>query len=907
MPLRAHLIRHTHWDREWYLPQEVFRTRLVRLIDALLEAVDANPDTPPFMLDGQAIAIVDYLAVKPYNRARLEAAMQSGKIVCGPWYVLPDELLVSGESHIRNYLMGQSFLAHTGGMRVAYLPDSFGHPAQMPQIIAGLGMDTMLFWRGVPGSIRQTEFYWNAPGSVENGQTLCIHMPHGYGNCANLSADMEETAPRLERLLNSLASQSVADVVLLMNGSDHISGQADIADVVAQANLRLDGEPVVLSDLQSFVRQLRAALPASLPEYAGEMRAGERSMLLGGTISTRMPLKQQNEDVQKTAERYLEPLLCTELLLGGTADSSASLPYLWQKILENHPHDSICGCSLDAVHNEMDTRFACTRQLEESLLEETAGRIIGLSGADDGCAQLLFEPCTTPAPQHVEVDVSLDSTLVQYVDYARSLIVDREAEIAHPDLSANIAVTDELGRDVHCVVLDSKKDYITRYQDHTMPEVYKVNRFRLALCLPAFSFGVHRLRFSASETPPVLPRASENAVIENEYYHITVKNNAFDLLEKRSGRLHTGVAKLIDTGDAGDEYSYSWPLQDKTCTLEAGGVATTILPGIGRRITLRGGMRLPASLSADRRSRTAEEVFCPVALEAMLTDGLDRVDFTLTFENNAADHRLQVQFPAGTRVSGSESYSTFHVTERPVEAPVPEFWMEYPQNTHPTHGFVSLGDDNQGVCVSSRGITEFEAVQLGGETALNLTLLRSVGWLSRTDLASRKGNGGWTIATPGAQCRGTHVFHFAAQYHDGTWREANSFALLERHRLPPFIANCFPAGFAAPENPLAFLDELPEGICVSAVKPAENGDGIVLRLYSTAEQAKEVCFSLPPRVSEAFLCNLAEQSPQTVPLDETGKIRLPIRPWQIVTIRFPLGERSPQSKMPQGGHSEIQT
>ena len=232
MGIKAHVICHTHWDREWYFTREQFRTKLIRLIDGLLELVETVPEYVSFMLDGQTILLEDYLEIKPYNRERLFDAMRSGKIVCGPWYILPDELLISGESHIRNYIIGSkvSEAAGVSKMKTAYLPDSFGHPSQMPQIVSGLGMDTMVFWRGVPKEVEKTEFYWESP--CREKKAFCLHLLNGYGNSANLSADMSVTVPRVQSMIEQLGAHSTTDVVLLMNGSDHITGQKNIAEII---------------------------------------------------------------------------------------------------------------------------------------------------------------------------------------------------------------------------------------------------------------------------------------------------------------------------------------------------------------------------------------------------------------------------------------------------------------------------------------------------------------------------------------------------------------------------------------------------------------------------------------------------------------------------------------------------
>ncbi|MDL2294801.1 hypothetical protein LJC60_09290 [Ruminococcaceae bacterium OttesenSCG-928-D13] len=855
----AYLVRHTHWDREWYLTQEQFRTRLVRLVDELLDDLDADPGALSFMLDGQAIVLEDYLEVKPWNHGRLTAAIQGRKIVCGPWYVLPDELLMSGEGHIRNFLAGRRLLAGFGsGMDIAYLPDSFGHPAQMPQIVAGLGMDTMLFWRGMPNRMAATEFYWDAPG--ENGHILCVHMPHGYGNSAHLAADLGETLPRMEHLLDSLGRHGTTDALLLMNGSDHITGQRDVGAVLKALNEQLEGFHIKPSTLEDFVAALRPQLPP-LEHYRGELCSGERSMLLGGTISARMPLKQANSRVLTLAERYAEPLLAAEKLLGGTADGADSLPYLWKRILENSPHDSICGCGIDEIHREMVTRFERALQLEVCLLEDAAGRIARQGArpeADGEQAVLVFEPVGGSIPEYAELEIGLDPVLVQKVNYTRSVIEDFEDGISHPPLPENVEVLDEDGNPVPHVVLGREKAYRRLYQDHTMPEVYKVNQMRLGLLLKNRAPGLHKLRVRPADGPaPEAVTDTDTPVLENEFYRLRLEGASLEVLDKKTGRTHANVAQLVDMGDAGDEYSYSWPEQDRVCMLEGAADSWRRSESpVCSQLEWRATLRLPKALTPDRRARADEAVDCPASFTARLYPGLDRIDFTLDFENNAEDHRLQVRFPAGVRTEVSESYSTFHIMERPVEMPVPADWMEYPQNTHVTHGFVALEDGGRGVCVSADGLTEFEAVQTEGETALCLTLLRSVGWLSRTDLATRKGNGGWTIATPEAQCLGRHRFAFSARWQDGGWRNSNAFAVMEKHRLPAFLSPQR-TGFDCP-NPLGFLEALPGQVRISAVKPAEAGDGVIARFYNLDTEPVAFTLPMPQGASAAGLCNLAE-------------------------------------------------
>jgi len=892
MKIKAYMICHTHWDREWYLTKEAFLPKLVRLIDGLLDIIETVPDYVSFMLDGQTIAIEDYLKVKPYNEKRLINALRSGKIISGPWYVLPDELLISGESHIRNYMMGAKVIQASGQkMNVAYLPDSFGHPCQMPQIIEGLGMDTMVFWRGVPKDISSTEFYWKAPYS--NSKVLCVHMPFGYGNTGNLSLDMTKTIPRLKRLINNLSTRTNTDMVLLMNGSDHLVGQSTITEIVESVNKQLPEYLIELSTMENYLNNLKSRL-SSVKSYTGEFRSGDCTMLLGGTLSTRMYLKQKNDCIQRKMERYLEPMLAGEVMLGSQEDMKGYGDYIWKKILENHPHDSICGCSIDKVHQAMMERFSCLEQLLNTLMTDTVQRIQMFMASEEGNESVrlfLFEPSNDKIKSYIETEIILDNTLVQSVDFDRSVIVDYEPQIVPVDLPNGLKITDEQGREIPYVILESDKDYDTLYQDHTMPEIYKVNKLKVGLLLPEFEYGFHQLFVEKSASAGARIEISNSNAIENEYYRIQIEDGEITVFDKDTGRIHYGVGNLIDKGDAGDEYTYSWPETDKVYKLayEKSKVFCKKHPEIRETLMLKAMLIIPESLSNDRKRRSETLIECPVEIEVTLTKGIDRIDFRISVDNRAKDHRLQVQLPSGIQTTYSEASDTFHVTKHPTDVEIPKDWMEYPQTTNPTHGFINLENKDYGMSVSTVGLMEYEAEQLENQSVINLTLLRCVGWLSRTDLLTRKGNGGWTIETPKAQCIGNHTFEFSISYHAGSWRKYNRLGLMEKYRTRPYICQLKTTIHynVNHRNPLHFVDQLPEVIRISALKIAENGQGIILRIYNIAEEDINFHMVLPDAICKVSMVNLNEKRKKDIEM-KSQSICLLLHSWEIKTLCFAL-------------------
>lgn len=194
------VVPHTHWDREWYEPHDVFRLRLVEMIDGLLDMLEAEPEMR-FTLDGQTAAIEDYLAIRPQARGRVERAVAAGQLALGPFLILLDEFCCDGETIVRNLELGRAGARALGGsMAVGYLPDMFGHAAQTPQILRGFGIRDAVLWRGVPAGVDRHAFIWRAPSG---DAVRCEYLWDGYGNALDVFA--------LPHQLPELAARYVSD------------------------------------------------------------------------------------------------------------------------------------------------------------------------------------------------------------------------------------------------------------------------------------------------------------------------------------------------------------------------------------------------------------------------------------------------------------------------------------------------------------------------------------------------------------------------------------------------------------------------------------------------------------------------------------------------------------------------
>ncbi|HEM45603.1 MAG TPA: hypothetical protein ENO23_01020, partial [Alphaproteobacteria bacterium] len=386
LPDTAVVVSHTHWDRAWYVPFQVFRMRLVRLIDRLIDLLDGDPAWGSFLLDGQMLPVEDYLEVRPERRADIERLVRTGRLFVGPWYVLADEYLVSPEALVRNLLLGTRLAEEMGGaMRQGYVPDAFGHIGQLPQLLQGFGIGTAFFARGMgdEGEALGDQFWWQAP---DGSRVLAVHMRQNYNNAANLGYgidgydtaaiefDTDLAVARLRRAAERAAAHSHVHTVLLMNGVDHAEAQAEVPQILETASELIEGVHFEHGDLSEYARRVLAEAGDRLPTFRGEFNRGRYNKHLQGVYSSRVYLQQANERAQTLLECYAEPLSTWAWLLGASYPG-AFLGLAWRTLLQNHPHDDICGCSADAVHRENVTRFDEVEQIGGTLAHD-AFRIV---------------------------------------------------------------------------------------------------------------------------------------------------------------------------------------------------------------------------------------------------------------------------------------------------------------------------------------------------------------------------------------------------------------------------------------------------------------------------------------------------------------------------------------------------
>ena len=913
--LDIHVVSHTHWDREWYLTHEQFRFRLVALVDRLLDLLDADPSYKHFHLDGQTIVLEDYLEIRPEQEPRLRAAIKEGRILIGPWYVMPDEFLVTGESLVRNLVLGHRISRRFGTpMPVGYLPDLFGHVGQMPQIWRQFGLDNTILWRGFGGP--NAEYWWQAPNG---SRVLMMHLPpEGYCNATRIVFDPDQEMARAAEKVDYERGRTCTGQALLMNGVDHVEPQAAIPALIERLS-SIAGQRATHSTLPAYVAAVRSAVERDRPELetvVGELRSGtDYANLLPGVLSARVYLKQQNAHVQTLLESYAEPLSVFASLVGARYPAG-ELRHAWKTLLQNHPHDSICGCSIDAVHKENMTRFARAAQVGDAVVETALETI-----AD-----------TIPAPPGVvrAVVVNVDALeRAQVVDAFIDLPIDSAEPWRRVDAQAldrpvafwprDAAITEVVGPDgqrVEFQILGEEQVVSHVMSRSETPWALNVRRLHVlwwAPALPPCGYAAFDLRIGGpEETPGVQPGPADAAAgarpnrassygrrlvtagerfAESERLRLSVNDEGtFEVTDKSTGFTYRGAASLEDVGEVGDEYNYSPPASDRrVTTADARVKSVTRLCAGPLRATFHVDLELPlpCSASADRRRRAPEKVAVPVSIDATLDAGSPRVAFAVSVDNRASDHRLRILFPTGApQVDGARADTAFDVVTRPARVPMPRtIKNEAPVSSAPMISVVDAGDDTTGASVIARGLMEYEIV--GEPPAIALTLVRAVGDLSRNDLTTRpSGHAGPPVATPAAQCIGRHRFEMAFEPHGPAPTSGALLASARAHNIPPRVVVARrPEGTSPLARSFLRIDPGAGDLVLSALKRGEDGASVIVRLFNPGDEEAYATLRMDGSVHQAFAVNFLEERHGKL-AEESGAIALRLTPHQIQTIEI---------------------
>jgi len=872
--LKVTLVSHTHWDREWLRPWAIFRMNLVAMMDEMIETLELGGGYEYFHFDGQTAVLHDYLEIRPEMRPRLQELISGGRLIVGPWYVMPDECLPCGESLVRNLLLGHVVAEQFGGKAMAsgYVTDIFGHTSQLPQILRGFGIDSAVLSRGV-GDFLGSEFIWEGP---DGSRVLALKRDE-----ERLYSDFYfavrwpfdgrdfvegEIIERFGRHVEFLSERAASGMLLMLDGVDNIDVEPRLPwmlDILRKAYPDIE---IVHGRLEDYTASLASVFQLHTPHSTlhtlrGELRepgkSGMNNLVLANVLSSRIHLKQYNVDCENLLVRKAEPF--------GVFASAFGLPYpagflreSWRYLLLNHPHDSIGGCSMSEVHEDMMYRFNQCFRIADGIFRQNLNsftRRLDVSGLDGTQACVLYNFSSSPLERTEIFEVSLPSptghtdTFALY-DADHNLI---PCQII--DCRRNVSSM-QTGKSVIPYVTTS--DLYTVAAKVSLPP-YGYMAYGAAVDLPEYTEpGRYELlrqakprRLAGSQ---ISGRVIDNGVLQLHFD----ENGALSLTDKATGRCYVDVFRFEDTADLGEGWNYVGPRNNEQVRSE-GAPAVVSIPFDGPHATqlrVRRTLMLPEVYEGGRRS----DRLLPVAVDMRLTlkAGCRTVDMDLSVDNAARDHRLRMVFATGIEADHFYTLNAFDLQRRPVARRDYTEYRETVSPVVPQHGITAICAESEGFAVFSHGVHESEVSEKRGDIAL--TLLRCTG----SEVPLRRADGG--------QMLGVRNYRMAVMPFGG---EGELPLLAREHEIYEngLEAVCVPvappSGRNLPERDIppkdCFMEYASERISVSALKQSERGDAVILRLCNPTEFADTARLGFKRDLRRVRLCDLNEQPGEGVP------------------------------------------
>ena len=848
-----YFVSSSHLDREWYLSYEEFRIQIADIFFRVFDLLDTSDSFGVFMIDGQMSVVEDFLEIYPEQQNRICRLAKEGKLLLGPWYTQPDELLVDGESHIRNLEIGMKLAEEMGNiLPIGYLPDSFGHIAQMPQILNGFGLNKAFLMRGVE-KYQDQEFIWAGP----DGSSV-ITIQNNYANCTiDITPDTKEfgtgllpTADsiqkRLERLDNSEECPTLSEYKLVTYCSDHCAPSANFDEMMDE--LRSNGFDIRIGSLEDYF----SAIPWEnvKTRLTGELREGIDMCLLRETAVSRPYLKRENHIAQTKLIHQAEPILALAQLHGQPL-SNAFLSHAWKLLLQNHAHDSICGCSINDVHDEMMMRYRKIEQIADNQMQKAGN--------------LLMDTITVPSTDADAATLLIVNTSCVSCSYA-------EAKIVWPDYTGyqSFRLFDANGREVSYQILEEVEDC------RIISDIQIVQRFRrmvgYRIFIPVFHMpecGYTTLRIQYSEAPTTSSkRTVHTPYLENEFlYDSFFTNGTFSVTDKRTGKTYRDLHYFQDEGTAGDVYGFH--SLDNDTPFDSRNLHWDISPKddgpFMQSVILKTRMPLPQRM-ADETRRAEQMVDNEITCCVSLKQGASHLEVHLCVNNKSEDHRLRLMLP--THINSNIAIADtpfFHEHRKAGQHPY----------YHPMQSFVHIQDSEAGFAFMSRGIPQHQLLEDENHT-LAITLQHG-----RSRLYSWTG---WRDARfDGIQCLGNNEYEYALYICDKAettvvvQRSAHAFTcqpitIQKDAVLPKAEAHHWEA-----------MSVIGGNAQVSALRIIDNTH-VELRLFNPTKHHTSV--TLQTGFTAKTICEVDLSGKEIKKRRCAPEIPLQLSPAQIVTLRF---------------------
>lgn len=883
MKRKIHVIPHSHWDREWYFTTSRSKVYLMKDLGDVLNTLENDPEFKYFMVDAQGSLLDDYIKWRPQDKERISKLVNDGRLVIGPWYTQTDQLVISGESIVRNMYYGMKRCESFGKyMNVGYVPDSFGQSGNMPQIYRQFGIEDTLFWRGVSDDmVKHTDYNWRGDdGSV----VFTTQIPFGYYIGGNIPEEPEENEEFWQKeCLEKAGGRSATRHIYFPNGFDQAPVRTNLPQLVKERNEKDPENEYVISCIEDYIKDVKSENP-ELEEVQGELVIAKHMRIHKSIFSSRSDLKVMNTQIQNYVTNVMEPLLTISYNLGNEYPHEA-VAEIWKLLFENAAHDSIGSCISDTANEDVYVRYKQARDIAVNLVE-LHSRLIATNVKND--ADMTFTAINT-LPQKRK-----DTVIVKtYVPGGKFAIIDEKGNDVDYTIIKSRDLTDYVLSQT--IMLDpSRKFYVP-------DQVLEVTMAIKANDVPALGY----VQYSIDTQKDSHKETADKKVLENKYYTIEVEENgSLTIVDKANNVTYKNQGILVENGDDGDSFNYSPPRKDmevfsneSKCTVKISG------SDIYDQAEIHFDMVVPADL--DERAEGKVSVTMLVDMTVALRKDSKVIDFNVKVDNKGLSHRLCVLFDSQIVSAFNYADQQFGLIKRPnyyekemklymesmnnkteKKAGIQELanwandqstWQEPPISIEPTQSYVSLTDGKTGIAVIPQGVREYEVLD---DSKIRLTLFRTYGFMGKENLIYRLGraSGERIIETPAAQLLKEMEFNFGFTSYAGDINDSDIDTLakqyntnLEVYTYAEFLNGRLIFSQREIEGQNAKIHSLFEtegNLVVSAVKKAEEDDGYIIRLYNGKDHKDlddKIKFNFD--IKEAYYTNLKEEKTEEIKVE----------------------------------------
>lgn len=834
----AHIISHTHWDREWYLPYEKHHMRLVMLIDQILDAIDNDPDFKSFHLDGQTICVDDYLQVKPQNRERLMNAISHKKINIGPWYILQDAFLTSAEANVRNGYYGDLDCQRYGGKTsVGYYPDTFGIYAQAPQILKELDINNMIFGRGVSttgfnnkvSNDFESKYSEMIVKSSNETEVLGILFANWYSNGNEIPVNEFEAKKYWDKKLAECEMYTNSNHLLFMNGCDHTPYQASVTEAIKVANELYPDVEFIQSSFDEYLKALTTDVKQEqLSSISGELTSQNTDGLytLVNTASSRISQKISNARIQNKYEFIVEPL---SALYDQENYPHAELEYGWKKLMQNHPHDSICGCSVDSVHRTMNSRFEDSENVADHVIENKLKYIKENIEFDGNLGFAIINPSEISNTRH--------SVIIEYkrqefgADFRAAR--DNMKELSLP----NFKLIDANGDAVPVTITDLGLGFDYYLPDDKFRRAYYSRNIKVDFAYNFTKIGHQTFKLIEdvdNQDTSVDPNCK---IMENDNIRVTVNSNgSIDIFNKSSNQSQSGICKIYDQGDVGNEYMFGSVKDDKELFLTKVKLTTNHSTAEMQQIIVLADLEVPKSadskLTAEQleiidynlrdAQRSEDLVTLPIEMIYSLNEYDRGIKIEINIDNQAKDHRVRARFELVNSKSSHQADSAFETVTR-ANKPLDNWKNKNFDNR--MLKFMRVYNAEMALTIATNGLHEYEV----GDNYVDITLLRAVGEL---------GDWGY-FPTPEAQCIEQIKCELYVIFDSVNNNNVNANVSRSIFVNQPYV-QLVPNSGKILQNQVSLRLEHDNNSYISAIKRSVNNE-LIVRIASNGEESYFTC------------------------------------------------------------------